>query len=236
MYRIILVFFLIIYLDSSRASPGGLDTSFGINGLTSVAIGDNAFATSLYLSENSEILVGGVAYPNSRWAVAKVNSTGQPVVSFGTGGTKTFQFSLLGGGVSALAHQGLSEILLGSDTGFGNSLIRINQFGEQDLTFGIEGRAMINFADAQNPIATGIVVLSSAKILVSGYVRTSDSETQGFILRLLPNGTVDSSFGSSGRILFNISGYRETLVVDFKENPTQSNYFLAGTACRDQCH
>lgn len=92
---------------------------------------------------------------------------------------------------------------------------RFNPDGSLDTTFGVGGRQTIDFpvgANYQNPynlalqhaVATGVVVQGDGKIVLVGRVSRSvyDHGDQVGLVRLTSSGELDTTFGTSGRVLF----------------------------------
>lgn len=91
---------------------------------------------------------------------------------------------------------------------------RLNENGSIDSTFGMNGKTSINFDDLSTLINSwekfsSSTTLSDGRIVVSG-VKSSglvNYTGEAIIAMLQPNGLLDSTFGSSGRRLFNFSGF-----------------------------
>jgi uncharacterized delta-60 repeat protein len=104
-----------------------------------------------------------------------------------------------------------------------NTLVKINQNGEIDSTFGVNGEVIVNINLAENGLA--IKKQSDGKIILCGGI----FDTQ--ITRLNQNGTIDTSFGTNGSIVLTNHGTNSTLgsrnlhiqndkiIVDTDENP-----------------
>lgn len=73
------------------------------------------------------------------------------------------------------------------------------QAGDLDATFGTNGIVKTNMWDATFNVKSH-VVLSDGKTIVVGEVATGN-EPRGFITRLLANGSVDTSFGTQGKVI-----------------------------------
>ena len=83
-------------------------------------------------------------------------------------------------------------------------LLRFQPNGAIDSTFGAGGLAHVAFtsqADWEKP--TTMARQPDGRILVAGYYFQGGNRTEAVIARFLPNGTLDSSFGSGGRATVN---------------------------------
>ena len=88
---------------------------------------------------------------NTDFAVARLTVAGQLDTSFGSGGTRTVDFSGMGDQVRSVLLQSNGKIVLvgvtnnagGSDEG----LVRLNANGSLDTTFGVGGKATSNLSN-----------------------------------------------------------------------------------------
>src|SRR5947209_18146229 len=120
--------------------------------------------------------------------------------TFGTGGRVLTDFGG-GAGARALALQadgrivvaGRSRVAVGDDF----ALARYNPNGSLDPSFGSGGRVLTDFGVDDE--ASALALQSDGKIVVAGF---SDVVGFGFALaRYNPDGSLDPSFGSGGRVL-----------------------------------
>ena len=103
---------------------------------------------------------------------------------------------------------------------------RFNLDGSLELTFGNQGLAIFSLSNL-NIRSTDMHILNNGQILVSGYTKTlSNSFRKMLVVRFLPNGQLDTSFGSNGYSEFDFNGRESAslcMVVDEEEN-----IYLAG--------
>lgn len=143
------------------------------------------------------------------WAIA--SSGGLDRTFAGTGKTR-FGF---GGGndtATATAVQADGKILVG-----GNGLhvgrnafcvLRYNPDGSLDETFDVDGVVAV-FIGESPAIATGIGVQGDGKIMVGGYTSFDGDANilnDFVLLRLHPDGALDSSFGVGGKVITDVGG------------------------------
>jgi uncharacterized delta-60 repeat protein len=80
---------------------------------------------------------------------------------------------------------------------------RYNENGSLDTSFGGEGYVVTDVATAR----WGVALQSDGKIVAVGYVTVSPTSETIAITRFNTNGTLDSTFGSGGKVLANIGLY-----------------------------
>ena len=75
--------------------------------------------------------------------------------------------------------------------------------GDLDTTFDADGRASVNFAADGFPIvrATPHILMPDLSMLVAGTAFATGSDTSDFFLARLRNGSLDTSFGTNGRVV-----------------------------------
>lgn len=125
-------------------------------------------------------------------------------ISFGSGGKLITNF----GSGRSLALQNDGKIVVagssynGTDTDF--SLVRYNSDGSLDNTFGSSGIVTTDFGSDYD-YGTAIVIQSNGKIMVAGYSRNGAYYDFGLV-RYNIDGSLDNTFGSSGKVLTDIGG------------------------------
>ena len=89
------------------------------------------------------------------------------------------------------------------------ALARFNPDGSLDTTFGQAGKVVTDIAGARD-IAVAVTVLADGKILVAGHTLVSvPNQRSSYDLALVrynANGTLDSSFGKSGKVVTDLGG------------------------------
>ena len=184
-------------IDSSFAvvrynTDGSLDTSFNGTGIvvTQVA-GSRDYAESVAIQSDGKIVVGGRSgnFP----AIVRYNSNGSLDSTFnGTGKL----IAPVGGGVNSIAIQSDGKIIA---AGFGFTLARYNTDGSLDTSF--NGMGVVtpvgNFSGASD-----LAIQADGKIVVVGFSGVPDAFTTAdfAVVRYNPNGSLDSSFGGTGKI------------------------------------
>jgi uncharacterized delta-60 repeat protein len=189
-------------------SNGTLDQSFGTNGVATSGDGEPQW---LILQPDGRILLIGtlIIYRNgSDYLLARFNADGSPDLSFGSGGRVQTSFTVgRTGGDAALSAALQSDgriVVTGNANCISPGLIRYNQDGTIDKTFGLNGTVLTPSFGA---VASRIVIDGNDKILVGG---------GGFIVgRYEPNGTTDTTYGTDGRT-FGGAGYTGATLYDMR--------------------
>jgi uncharacterized delta-60 repeat protein len=125
--------------------------------------------------------------------------------TFGSGGKVTTDLGSPSDQARRLAIQSDGKIVVvGSDGGAHFALVRYNADGSLDTKFGTGGKVLTDFGGGMDN-ATGVVLQPNGEILVGGDAVTNG--TWNFALaRYNPNGTLDTTFGSSGMVTTDFAG------------------------------
>jgi uncharacterized delta-60 repeat protein len=189
-------------------SGGGVDSSFGDGGGIKVVgapagyVAGDAFDVAVagggrVVGAGSLLKMGG----GSLAAALALDSSGQPVPSFGGGGTGFAVVNVPGStGEQANAVEALpgGGLLLGGVAN-GAFLAKLDDSGQLVPDFGSGGMAVHDLGTS--PSSSGSIedleVLNDGRILATG----SSAPGQLFVARFLANGDVDPSFGTGGKVL-----------------------------------
>ena len=203
---------------------GALDTTFGTNGISTLAFGvDRDQGSAVGLQSTGKIIQAGWDQTgNSDWdfAVARWTTSGALDTTFGTSGKTTFNFSAGDNTLYAMAIQADDNISVGGYAPGKNSAIaRLTANGALDSTFGTGGKVTMAVSAGDDQISA-IALDADENIIVTGEYNTGGSNTGLYVRRLLPNGTLDTTFGTSGTTTLSIGtinhGYGVTFQADGK--------------------
>lgn len=133
-----------------------------------------------------------------------VASPGNSDLSFGSSGIATTTVSQILGHADAMAVQPDGKILVAgaayfADTMADFALARYNADGTLDTSFGDQGVVTTDFA-GQHDLIGSIVVQADGKILAAG------TGSGSRLARYLPNGTLDATFGTGGKVMLAFGG------------------------------
>ncbi len=160
---------------------GTLDSTFGSSGKVTTAIGtSNDSGYSLALQSDGKIVVAGSSFNSSSYydfAIVRYNSNGSLDTTFDYDGKITMDLGNAGDGFSSVVIQTDNKIVAagGSNNG-GNgdfALIRFNNDGSLDSTFGFSGIILTDFGSSYD-YGASVAMQSDNKIVVAGYTRISN--------------------------------------------------------------
>jgi uncharacterized delta-60 repeat protein len=213
-----------------RLLPDGTrDTTFNSTGRVTVAFdfpGTDGVdqADAIMVDDAGRIVLGGVAetQPSSfGFALARLLPNGQLDHNFSADGRATIDFDL-GATMSELSYQSILTrdgkiVMVGqADAGSGSTtngdvaIARVLPDGSPDATFGIGGKVVVPFDQVTNggDVATGVVEDAAGRLVVVGasVVDGTNFYTRSFALRLMSDGSLDQSFGTFGKKVYNFDG------------------------------
>jgi uncharacterized delta-60 repeat protein len=196
-------------------NAGALDTSFNHTGYNVQTVGSgNSTTVASALQSDGKIVVVGLTEEKCHFTpchfdglVMRFTTAGALDASFNTGKVIT----PVGSGVTgfnAVTLQSDGKIVaVGATNGYGPNewvLARYTTAGKLDATFGSSGIAAVGAPSIPVPAAATAVTMLGTKILVLGYAATPHGY-QWALARFNANGSLDSTFGSGGVVLNQIS-------------------------------
>lgn len=224
---------------------GTLDSSFGVNGKTTVDFeGNNDYANAMVIQPDEKIIVAGDAFETngelSKVALVRYKADGTIDNSFGTHGKVAVHVHPYGfDDGNAVAIQSDGKIMISgtsfTDSGLDFALIRFGKNGNVDSSFGINGRVFTDFFGLDYGMA--MALLPDGKIIVAGH--TNGASTENFALaKYNKNGSPDSSFGTAGKATTDFGFYdygysvaiqsdRKIVVAGYSDNGTNSDFAIA---------
>jgi uncharacterized delta-60 repeat protein len=188
-------------------SNGTLDTTFGSpNGYIIQPIDSwQDYGYSPAIQPDGKILFGGHCNSGSGWdfCIARFDSNGTLDTSFGTGGKVIQDIGSSSDLGYSLAIQPDGKILLGGSYSNGSNndfcITRFNSDGTLDTSFGSSGK-VIQPIGSSSDNGNSLAIQPDGKILFGGHC-DSGSNNDFCIARFNSNGTLDTSFGSSGKVI-----------------------------------
>jgi uncharacterized delta-60 repeat protein len=207
---------------------GTLDTTFGSGGkVLTDFFGSDSGARALVVLDDGKILVAGWAYhggyTDCDWALVRYDRDGSLDASFGENGRVVTEING-NGSARSIGIQSTGKIVLGGeawgdDTGdwdFG--LTRYKPSGKLDKSFGTDGKVITDFFGEVDSIA-GLGIQPDDKIVAAGTANADGTSNFG-LARFNPNGTLDSSFGSGGKVktkFSNTSSVADAIIIQSDE-------------------
>ena len=189
---------------------GSLDSSFGTDGqVTTPFPPDGVFAAAGVLQPDGRIVAvgyGAGCCTTLTLKAARYNSDGSLDPSFGTAGLLTLDLGQNFTAVDAVLQADGKLVIAGrygpaGDFDFG--LVRLLPNGALDPSFDGDGVVISDFGAAEE--AGSVIVLGDGRIVLGGRAASDLA-----LVRYLPNGSLDGTFGTGGLATAN-SGTNETL-------------------------
>jgi uncharacterized delta-60 repeat protein len=206
--------------DRCVPAAGMLDPTFGQNGLVTTAIGTrDEEIHSLAVQPDGKILAAGATYSSSTswdFALARYNANGGLDTSFGSGGKAV---TVIGNGSdrgNGVALQPDGKIVVAGSTyvrtrgtvqDYDFAVVRYNADGTLDKTFDRDGKVTTSFTSSSTEIELAMALQPDGKILVGGWVKNATQDIA--VVRYNTNGSLDTSFGSGGRLSIDIASGSE---------------------------
>ena len=189
------IIYTLTYMAIARYNANGsLDTSFNHNGIFTLEIDSLDAINSLALQSDGKIIVGG------RFAHITTNSDTMIVLRLNTNGTLDFSFGTHGkteispGIISTLIVLPDDKIYaLGTKEYYYFAISRYNANGTPDNSFGQHG---VVFDSVAGGSANSLKIQSDGKLVVTGTINFNNG-----LIRYLPDGNRDSSFGRNGEAI-----------------------------------
>ena len=222
---------------------GSLDPTFGSGGKVTTDFAGSPFgfdvANSVAIQSDGKIIAGGMVQSGD-FGLARYHTDGSLDSTFGTGGKVITEVSSSGDAISALAIQSNGKIVAAgyalSIVVYDFALARYNTDGSLDTTFGAGGKVITDFSGG-NDFALDVAIQFNGKIIAVGEAST-DASTDFGLVRYNTDGSLDSTFGSGGKVTTDFPGSRgdsaravaiqsdgRIIAVGDRSSPTTSNDF-----------
>jgi len=184
---------------------GARDLGFGPDGtgIATVDFGpgdDSGWALARDRSGNLYAAGRTFAVDHSEFALARLTPDGALDTTFGDGGTATIHID--NDFTYDVAVQPDGKIILGGDTWNGTArddwaYVRLEADGSIDTSFGTDGVVLVDFGDTFDT-GSAIGLADDGKIYLSGAASYDTVDADFGLVRLMPDGSFDSSFGTGG--------------------------------------
>lgn len=192
---------LALLFTTAVAQPGTLDPAFGDSGISAfnVGVSGSESGTDAVPLPDGGLVVAGVS--SSAITLARFTPEGHLDPAFGEGGTtrtpvlwssQAERIATTPDGGIIVA--GLAREREGDQQSI---LVRYLSDGRLDPTFGEAGVRTVSFGSGRTRVS-GLAALPDGRYYLTGYTTTGNDDETVFLARLLSDGTVDTSFGTSG--------------------------------------
>lgn len=194
-------------------SDGTLDTTFNAVGYTP-PFGTNVLLNcirQIIITPTNKILAVGAIY-TSKWYLylAQYNSNGSLDTTFGTNGRRNID---VGPSITTTVGNAIytsdNKILIVTNSYLSDgdfNIIKTNKFGDLETSFGTNG--IVTLDGVNNDLEGKIALRADGKIILSGNSNSnpaSGSYKQHVLMLLNPDGTLDTTFGTNGKIFTNFA-------------------------------
>jgi uncharacterized delta-60 repeat protein len=191
-----------------RLNPdGSLDSTFGSGGKLIVPVGSSEdLGWSLTQQADGKLVLGGYSIngSNTDFSLIRLNTNGSLDSTFGSGGKLIVPVGSGDDKGYSLIQQVDGKLVLGgkSMNAAGNydySLIRLNTNGSLDSTFGSGGKLIVPVGSSDD-FGNSLTQQADGKLVLGG--TSYNGSTYDFsLIRLNTNGSLDSTFGSGGKLI-----------------------------------
>lgn len=199
------------------ALAGDLDVTFGVDGTVQTDFGNNlndSAQGAAVQPDGKVITVGYVTTPanGKDFAITRLNTNGTPDTGFNGNGKLSFNFNSAARDdiAKAVAVQSDGKIIVAGYAdvlGFGNfdvAVARLNANGTLDATFGSSGKVTTNLPNNRADYGNAVALQADGKIVVAGYSNQPTTGEDFVVVRYNANGTLDTSFNSTGIVITDI--------------------------------
>src|ERR1051325_2017809 len=187
-----------------RYNPNGsLDTSFNGSGIVLTPIGIAGYSNSVAVQPDGKIVVVG-SNRNDSFALVRYNPNGSLDTTFNGSGIVLTPV----GSATSVAIQTDGKIIAAGGMGPSWSafvLVRYNTDGSLDTSF--NGTGVVSTSVGTLGVASDLAIQTDGKIVVLGY------SAFFAVVRYNPDGSLDSSFGGTGKILNPLSVYASSVAI-----------------------
>jgi uncharacterized delta-60 repeat protein len=181
---------------------GGLDPSFGTDGIVTTAFPIGAYASGVAIQPDGKIVAAGAAAGatgRGEFAVARYLRNGKLDPTFDGDGMVTTPIAGGGDAAMSVAVQPNGRIVAaGTDSWQRVALVRYRPNGRLDRSFGGNGIVRTNLKPGED-VAYDLAIQPNGRLVVVGYAGSSPPRFA--VLRYRTDGTLDPTFGDRGRFI-----------------------------------
>lgn len=199
-----------------RILPNGdVDPTFGVNGVSIFDCGGTQdYVHKMKVLPNGKMIIAGGVYDGGadvNFFAARLTENGFPDPTFGNNGVSIIP-NPMGVGedvANAIAIQPDGKIILAGAwavPGFTDNhttLVRLNENGTVDSSFGANGIVNVTNSGFANDLAFDILLLSDGSMITTGYADVLDQRV--IIEKFNSSGILDPAFGTNGIAIFNLT-------------------------------
>jgi uncharacterized delta-60 repeat protein len=233
------------YVASAQAirfmPDGTIDQSFGANGIFTYSLNFEANVYGCVIKDNGKILMTGSTtdYNDYRILLIQLNENGTLDAGFGVGGVVVQKIgpdmNFFEDHSYAITLQDDGKILIAGksynvDYQFVPVVVRFTENGGLDNTFGTNGVAGIPVIEVENDFDC-LLVQEDGKIVASGHYANNFLSFAMLVVRFMPDGTLDATFGNNGIVNYPYQADTEGFAIALTSD---NDYLITGfTASAD---
>lgn len=190
-------------------TDGTYDTNFAGTGKMLFSISGNPEANAMAVLPNGKFLIAGDLNINGKLniMVARFSSNGVLDTTFGTNGIVTTGVGTNDAYARAIRLQSDGKILVGGNSTLSGStaylVARYSSNGVIDASWNGTG-VNVTGVGSTGDLLGGMAILPDGKVAVGGGSSFTGGAAKFSMTRYLTNGALDNSFGSFGRVAFNV--------------------------------
>lgn len=223
---------ILVITDKSLArfnANGTIDNTFGNNGSKRFIQNFGNGHYDVVIQPDNKFIVS--FYDTSDFKAARFNPDGTFDISFGNNGIVTINFGLHSDPyypnsydiVRKIKLQPDGKIILAGisdvDSGlnpeirrtYGLALVRLDQTGNLDPSFGIGGKVVLNYGISS--ALTDIILTENNNIIVNGQINTSYGVESNVLAKYDSNGNLDTNFGTNGIVISPFQNLRINAII-----------------------
>ena len=201
-----------VYVDAmvlrDQYGGGALDVTFGSGGIVSTTLGTSQAALDVAIQSNGKVVVVGGC--DGEFAIVRYNADGTLDTSFSGDGIELLQFpSASSSCATKVLIMSDGKILVGGTSDGDFAMVRLTSGGAVDTTFGTSGYVTTDMNSGSTDSVSDMVLqtISSTSKIILGGTATYSSLDHMALARYSLGGTLDSTFGASGKVVTNVAGY-----------------------------
>ncbi|AZQ60807.1 T9SS type A sorting domain-containing protein [Flammeovirga pectinis] len=209
----ILTSFVLLYTLSSYAQPGDFDCQYGTFKFSHPEGKSQLNNSYMYTSgtHTGKMILVGSTYEGStaKFGICRVNLDGTLDTTFGTNGWTKADFFNYYQHPYGIALNSDNEIYIvgnaanQSQSKIYGAILKLTENGLKDTSFSSDGMLTYLSPSSYHTNFNDIIIQSDGKLVIGGQWDSTDDQL--LFVRFNVNGTVDSSFGSSGELRMNVS-------------------------------
>lgn len=158
---------------------------------------------------DGKILLGGRTWDDvsGDFALVRLNEDGSFDNTFGSAGISRIETTETEAS-EAIALLDDGKILMVGYKDDNYTVAKFNTDGSLDTTFGVNGWVVLTYDNASS-YADDVAIQDDGKIVISGFALNNGNRFQITAARLNADGSVDNSFGTNGKVIFNVGDWND---------------------------